>query len=111
MTTAEDDVTRKVRRIHEQLNEKRVHHQNQSQRNRVLECLMEEKRSGRIKGIFGRLGDLGAIDKQYDVAISTACPQLDHILVDNVDTGAQCIQYLKVCFGFLLTPTLELHHL
>jgi structural maintenance of chromosome 4 len=34
-----------------------------------------------LKGIIGRLGDLGKIDRIYDVAISTACSLLDHIIV------------------------------
>lgn len=47
-------------------------------------------------GIFGRLGDLGAIDKKYDVAISTAAGgSLDTLIVDNVDTAKKCIDYLK----------------
>ena len=33
-------------------------------------------------GVRGRLGDLGSIDEEYDVAISTACGQLDFIVVD-----------------------------
>ena len=41
-----------------------------------------------LAGIFGRLGDLGAIDGRYDVAISTAAAgQLDTVLVDTVDTA------------------------
>ena len=47
-------------------------------------------------GIFGRLGDLGAIDKKYDVAISTAVGGgLDTVLVDTVDTAKKSIEYLK----------------
>jgi structural maintenance of chromosome 4 len=38
---------------------------------------------------------LGAIDTKYDVAILTACPQLENILVDSVDTDSECIRYLK----------------
>ncbi|XP_005096414.1 structural maintenance of chromosomes protein 4 [Aplysia californica] len=63
--------------------------------NRVLESLMAEKKKGSLPGIYGRLGDLGAIDSQYDVAISTACGSLDHIVVDTVDTGKRCIEFLK----------------
>ena len=48
-----------------------------------------------MPGIFGRLGDLGAIDEKYDVAVSTAAGALDHIVVDTVDTGSKCIQHLK----------------
>ena len=40
-------------------------------------------------------GDLGSIDKRWDVAISTACPQLENILVETVDTAEECINFLK----------------
>ncbi|XP_012275364.1 structural maintenance of chromosomes protein 4 isoform X2 [Orussus abietinus] len=64
-------------------------------RNRVLDVLMREKREGRIPGIFGRLGDLGAIDSKYDVAVSTACGPLDNIVVDKVTTAEACITFLR----------------
>lgn len=38
---------------------------------------------------------MGAIDSKYDVAISTACGRLDNIIVDNVNTAQECIEYLK----------------
>lgn len=40
-------------------------------------------------------GDLGAIDEKYDVAVSTACAALDHIVVDTINTAQQCVEYLK----------------
>ncbi len=61
----------------------------------VLTGLMRLKESGRIDGFHGRLGNLGAIDSQYDVAISTACPSLDNLVVDSVEVGQQCIDYLR----------------
>jgi structural maintenance of chromosome 4 len=67
---------------------------NQTQGN-VLTGLMRLKESGRIDGFHGRLGNLGAIDQKYDVAISTACPQLDNMVVDSVESGQQCIEYLR----------------
>jgi structural maintenance of chromosome 4 len=56
---------------------------------------MEQKRRGILPGIFGRLGDLGAIDAKYDCAVSTACGPLDNIVVDTVDTAQKSIQFLK----------------
>lgn len=38
---------------------------------------------------------MGVIDDKYDVAISTACPALENIVVDNVETGQKCIEYLR----------------
>jgi structural maintenance of chromosome 4 len=66
----------------------------QSQGN-VLAGLTRLKESGRIDGFHGRLGNLGAIDQKFDVAISTACPSLDNLVVDSVEVGQQCIDYLR----------------
>lgn len=43
----------------------------------------------------GRLGSLGTIAAQYDVAITTACPSLNHMVVDTVDEGQKCLEYLR----------------
>ncbi|PYH97035.1 RecF/RecN/SMC protein [Aspergillus ellipticus CBS 707.79] len=64
-------------------------------RGSVLSGLMRLKESGRIEGFHGRLGNLGTIDQKYDVAISTACPALDNMVVDTVEVGQQCIDYLR----------------
>ena len=61
----------------------------------VVDALMGQKRNGNIPGIIGRLGDLGAIDKKYDVAVSTACGGLNTVLVDTAETGKACIEYLR----------------
>jgi structural maintenance of chromosome 4 len=66
----------------------------QSQGN-VLAGLNRLKESGRIDGFHGRLGNLGAINQKFDVAISTACPSLDNLVVDSVEVGQQCINYLR----------------
>uniref|UniRef100_A0A8C1V3L5 Structural maintenance of chromosomes protein n=1 Tax=Cyprinus carpio TaxID=7962 RepID=A0A8C1V3L5_CYPCA len=64
-------------------------------RNKVLDALMQQKRSGKIPGILGRLGDLGAVDEKYDIAISSCCGSLDNILVDTIDTAQRCVTFLK----------------
>ncbi|BFZ59269.1 Structural maintenance of chromosomes protein 4 [Saitoella coloradoensis] len=61
----------------------------------VLSGLMRLKESGRVQGFHGRLGSLGTIDAKYDVAISTACPALENMVVDSVEVGQQCIDYLR----------------
>lgn len=67
---------------------------NRSQ-NRIIASLMEQKRKGKLSGIQGRLGDLGAIDAKYDVAISTACGALDNIVVDTIEDGQRAVRFLK----------------
>ncbi|SPO26608.1 related to SMC4 - Stable Maintenance of Chromosomes [Ustilago trichophora] len=61
----------------------------------VLSSLTRQAELGMIKGFHGRLGNLGVIDDKYDVAISTACPGLNNIVVDSVDCGQACIEHLR----------------
>ncbi|NXF52790.1 SMC4 protein, partial [Oceanites oceanicus] len=64
-------------------------------RGKVLEALLQQKKSGNIRGLYGRLGDLGAISEKYDIAISSSCSALDHIVVDTIDTAQECVTFLK----------------
>ncbi|KAJ7084309.1 RecF/RecN/SMC [Mycena belliarum] len=63
--------------------------------NKVLDGLTRYKNAGRISGFHGRLGSLGTIPDKYDVAISTACSGLHHMVVDRVEQAQNCIQYLR----------------
>ena len=38
---------------------------------------------------------MGVIDAKYDVAVSTACGQLDFIVVDTTEVGQKCIEHLR----------------
>jgi len=46
-------------------------------------------------GILGRLGDLATISDQYDVAVSTACGMLDHIVVETTAGAQRCLAFLR----------------
>ena len=41
------------------------------------------------------MGNLGVIEDKYDVAVTTACGSLDSIVVETVECGQKCIEYLK----------------
>src|ERR1700719_291456 len=43
----------------------------------------------------GRLGSLGTIPDKYDIAVSTACGALNNLIVDTVEQGQACIEYLR----------------
>ena len=64
-------------------------------KHKVVGDLIKAQSEGKIKGLYGRLGDLGAIDKKYDIAISSACSLLDHLVVDNIDNAKNIINYLR----------------
>jgi len=49
-------------------------------------------------GFHGRLGDLGSIDSQYDVAVSTAGGgALGNLVVDTLEGSRLCLEFIKVC--------------
>lgn len=61
----------------------------------VLKEIMQAKQTNQLQGIYGRMGDLGAIDAKYDVAISTACPGLDYIVVETTSAAQACVELLR----------------
>ncbi|KAL1511609.1 hypothetical protein AB1Y20_006403 [Prymnesium parvum] len=58
-------------------------------------ALLAAKRAGGLAGYIGRLGSLGGIDPQYDVAISTCCPQLDHLVVTDTASAEACLDLMR----------------
>lgn len=61
----------------------------------IIQRLKEAQRLGQISGYYGRLGDLGTIPAVYDCAVTTACGQLESMVVDTTSAAEKCIAYLK----------------
>ena len=95
LQTNENDAAAELSKIRAKINDSTYKMQMAKSNNRVLNVLMNQKQTGKIPGILGRLGDLGGIDPKYDVAISTCCGRLQNIVVEDVNTAQQCIQFLK----------------
>ncbi|XP_075892320.1 structural maintenance of chromosomes protein 4 isoform X2 [Nelusetta ayraudi] len=91
----DSEMTEAVREIRQKVDEAKSSLSSNRSRGRVLDALMQQKKHGKIAGIYGRLGDLGAIDEKYDVAISSSCGALDNIVVDTIDTAQRCVTFLK----------------
>ena len=67
-------------------------------RSRVANAILKaSKKGGELAscGVMGRLGDLATIDSQYDVAVSTACGMLDHIVVQTTAGTQKCLEFLR----------------
>ncbi|KAL0027544.1 hypothetical protein WJX77_009918 [Trebouxia sp. C0004] len=75
--------------------QRRADSQAQTSQGAVVKALMAAKSSKEIPGILGRLGDLGAIDAKYDIAVSTSCGALDYMVVDNTGTAQCCVEMLR----------------
>ncbi|RMD40123.1 hypothetical protein DV735_g4999, partial [Chaetothyriales sp. CBS 134920] len=95
LSNTEPDVRSRIASARLKADEARASFASSQNQSNVLKGLLRLKESGRIDGFHGRLGNLGAIDDKYDVAISTACPALENMVVDNVEVGQQCIEYLR----------------
>mmetsp|Transcript_10732 Transcript_10732/g.16868 ORF Transcript_10732/g.16868 Transcript_10732/m.16868 type:complete len:1150 (-) Transcript_10732:83-3532(-) len=46
-------------------------------------------------GVLGRLGDLATVPEKYDVAVSTACGMLDHVVVQTTAGAQRCLEFLR----------------
>ncbi|XP_053981159.1 structural maintenance of chromosomes protein 4 [Hylaeus volcanicus] len=91
----EIEMTSKLKRMRISFEEQKSAMRANKSTNKIIDRLMQEKMEGRLTGIFGRLGDIGAIDEKYDIAVSTACGPLDNIVVDTVATAEACIKFLR----------------
>ncbi|KAK7470998.1 Structural maintenance of chromosomes protein 4 [Stygiomarasmius scandens] len=91
----ERDLKTKASGAHQRVQEARSSQAESRSQNKVLDGLTRLSEQGRIKGFHGRLGALGTIPDKYDVAISTACGSLHNMVVDTVEQGQACIEYLR----------------
>lgn len=64
-------------------------------RGQLIRAVYEQSRAGKLRGVHGRLGDLGTIGKKYDVAVSTACGMLDAIVVDTTEDAQAVIEFIR----------------
>ncbi|CAI5712217.1 unnamed protein product [Peronospora farinosa] len=91
-------VAEKYREARTKAEEASVAVQSHATRNRMLRELLDASKPGmplENAGLFGRLGDLGAIEGKYDVAISTACGALNNLVVATTSGAQACVAYLR----------------
>lgn len=69
-----------------------------SRRSKAVDGILKASQKGgelAKYGILGRLGDLATISEQYDIAVSTACGMLDHIVVQTTAGAQKCLDFLR----------------
>jgi structural maintenance of chromosome 4 len=67
-------------------------------RSRAVQAILDAAKPGgelAKMGVLGRLGDLATIAEEYDVAITTACGLLDHIVVQTTAGAQRCLDFLR----------------
>ena len=93
--TLEAEMSKDVATLRSSIEETKTSLQSMSSATTVVDELLKLRDSGKLPGIYGRLGDLGVIDDEYDVAVSTAGGALRHIVVDTPETGSKAVAYLR----------------
>jgi structural maintenance of chromosome 4 len=91
-------VTSTVNELYAKVEGGKASMQQSAGQSRVVKALMAASKKGgdlAKAGLLGRLGDLGAIDDEYDVAITTACGQLNWIVTETAAGAQACLNYLK----------------
>jgi len=84
-----------AREVRGKVEQKRSDASQRASHSAAMSALARARDEDTIPGIRGRLGDLGAIDEAYDVAVSTACPPLDYIVVDTTSAAQRCVELLR----------------
>ncbi|KAI9915755.1 hypothetical protein PsorP6_008566 [Peronosclerospora sorghi] len=72
--------------------------QSHETRSRMLRELLDASKPGmplENAGLYGRFGDLGAIDSKYDVVISTSCGALNNLVVETTSGAQPCVTHLR----------------
>lgn len=95
LTTEESQLADRYQRARMQLQTLTEKMRSTKTQGKLLSALIEAKNNGTIPGIYDRLGNLGTIDNKYDVAVSTACGALSHIVVDSTESGIKCVELLR----------------
>jgi len=68
---------------------------NEHTRSNLIRAVYEQKKAGKLQGVHGRLGDLGTIDKKYDLAVSNGCGLLEAIVVDTTSDAQAVIDFIR----------------
>ena len=84
-----------AREVRGKLEQKRTSADAERSKGVIVSSLMKAKSRGELRGVLGRLGDLGAIDAKYDVAVSTACGALDYVVVETTADAQACVAHLR----------------
>jgi len=90
-----EEVSQEVATTRTKAEEAKAEFAEEHHRGRLIRAVYEQSKAGNLKGVHGRLGDLGTIAKKYDVAVSTACGMLDAIVVDTTEDAQAVIEFIR----------------
>ena len=89
------DLSKKINKYKRIINDIENDEQFKDSTSRLIREIYDAKQKGYLKGIIGRLGDLGIIDPLYNIAISSASNMFDYIVVEKVVDGENLIKFVR----------------
>ena len=76
------------------LESQKFRQQERSSGDRAVKEILQNK--NKFKGVYGTVGELGVVDKKYNLALEVAAgKKIQSIVVEDDEVAARCIQYLK----------------
>lgn len=93
--SAEGEIYKKIQTLQQKISEIKQNNTEIVQRNANLDALMRAQDQGILSGIYGRLGNLGTIEAEYDIAITTSCSHLNSIVVEKIDHATKAVEFLR----------------
>jgi chromosome segregation protein len=79
---------------HMQLNARTMTMQAGLAANKAVKSIIDNKK--KFKGVFGTVAELGQVQKKFATALERAAGgKMQHLIVDDDETAAECIKYLK----------------
>lgn len=95
----ESQLARRYKKLMEQAEDAKVALQSSGgARNPAVQGILKASKNGgplSKVGVLGRLGDLATVAPEYDVAVSTACGMLDHVVVQTTAGAQRCLEFLR----------------
>jgi structural maintenance of chromosome 4 len=95
LATQADEVAQEVAATRVKAEEARSSFEQEHYRGKLIRAVYDNSKAGKLRGVHGRLGDLGAIPKKYDIAVSTACGMLDAIVVDSTEDAQRVVEFVR----------------
>ncbi|MGP6293952.1 chromosome segregation protein SMC [Caldiplasma sukawensis] len=96
LTNERDDLRKRITNLKDEISNIKIKMGSQSGMFKAISSLMEEKAKGRITGIISTVSELISFDPKLEKAVySSAGGRIYSIVVENEDTGQECIEFLR----------------
>ena len=95
MKQKHDELAHRLNQLQEKKQRRERSFQKTQSANKMDAAIKLAMRQGKLRGVRGRLGDLGAVPAAFDVAVSSAFAKLDNYVVETTEDGQLLIDFVR----------------